>query len=91
MVELLKQGQYKPFHVADQVISIFAGTKGLLDDVPIARIRQFEQKLLAHVQSEFREVRAEIVTTGELSDAVAGKLKEIIGNFKKSFLAAAKR
>jgi len=91
MVELLKQGQYKPFHVADQVISLFAGTQGLLDDLPMSRIRDFEQKLLAHVQSAFCEVRAEIVTTGELSDAVAGKLKEIIGSFKKTFMAAGKK
>ena len=91
MVELLKQGQYKPFHVADQVISLFAGTQGLLDDLPMSRIRDFEQKLLAHVQIAFCEVRAEIVTTGELSDAVAGKLKEIIGSFKKTFMAAGKK
>jgi F0F1-type ATP synthase alpha subunit len=46
MVELLKQGQYTPFHVVDQVISIYAGTKGFLDDVPVPAVRQFENELL---------------------------------------------
>ncbi|GIW55880.1 MAG: hypothetical protein KatS3mg082_2284 [Nitrospiraceae bacterium] len=49
MVELLKQGQYRPMSVADQVISIFAGVNGFLDDVPVNKIRQFEEDLLHYV------------------------------------------
>ena len=89
MVELLKQGQYKPYHVADQVISIFAGTQGFCDDVPLARVSEFEAKLLEHVKDEFPEVRNELTEKKELSDALAARLKEIITNFKKTFAAAA--
>src|SRR6185295_3378719 len=45
MVELLKQGQFIPFHITDQIISIFAGTRGILDDVPIANVAAVEKKL----------------------------------------------
>ena len=47
MVELLKQGQYKPMPVADQVLSIYAGVNGFLDDVPVDKVQQFEADLLA--------------------------------------------
>src|SRR5437016_5226713 len=50
MVELLKQGQYRPYHVTDQVISIFAGSKGYLDDLPISKVAEFEEKLLKHIR-----------------------------------------
>ncbi len=87
MVELLKQGQYGPYHVADQVISIFAGTQGLLDDMPISRIADFEERLLLHVRDEYPEVRNELIETGELGDSLSGRLREIIGSFKKTFMA----
>ncbi len=86
MVELLKQGQYRPFHVADQVISIFAGTQGFLDDVPVARIGDFEAALLQHVRDEFPELRDEVIRTGALDDQLAVRLGEVIRNFKDRFL-----
>jgi F-type H+-transporting ATPase subunit alpha len=85
MVELLKQGQYKPYHVIDQVISIFAGTRGFLDDLPIARVAEFEEKLLRHVHDEFPEVWKEGNEKKELSAEVEARMKEIIGNFKTRF------
>lgn len=87
MVELLKQGQYMPMHVADQVISIFAGTQGFCDDVPLSRIGEFETALLKHVQDEFPEVRDRLVQTGELTDEIRDKLLRVIGDFKKRFVA----
>ncbi len=87
MVELLKQGQYVPMHVADQVISIFAGTQGFCDDVPLSRIGEFEAALLKHVQDEFPEVRDRLVQTGELAGEIRDKLLQIIGDFKKRFVA----
>ncbi|HQA00450.1 MAG TPA: F0F1 ATP synthase subunit alpha [Phycisphaerae bacterium] len=87
MVELLKQGQCKPYHVADQVLSLFAGTRGFCDDLPISRIAEFETRLLQHIHDEFPEVREEIIRTGDLSDALAEKLREIIKNFKQRFVA----
>jgi F-type H+-transporting ATPase subunit alpha len=90
MVELLKQGQYKPYNVADQVLSLFAGTRGFCDDLPTSRIAEFETRLLKHIQDEFSEVREEIIKTGDLSDALAEKLKEIIKDFKQRFVAEKK-
>ncbi len=87
MVELLKQGQYRPFPVADQVISIFAGTQGMLDDVPLARIGEFETQLLKHVADHTPELRDELTRTGDLSDALAEKLRATILAFKKGFMA----
>jgi len=90
MVELLKQGQYRPFHVIDQVISIYAGTRGFLDDIPISRVAEFEEKLLRHVHDEFPEVWKEGNEKKELSPEVEARMKEIIGNFKTRFTTAAK-
>ncbi len=87
MVELLKQGQYRPYHVADQVISIFAGTQGMLDDVPLGRVADFEAQLLKHVADHTPELRDELVRTGDLSDALAEKLRATILAFKKGFMA----
>ncbi|MFH0983734.1 MAG: F0F1 ATP synthase subunit alpha [Planctomycetota bacterium] len=86
MVELLKQGQYAPYDVADQVISIFAGTSGLLDDVPRPRIREFEHRLLAHIRDEFPEVRDELTAKGDLPAELAEKLKKLYANFKARFV-----
>ncbi len=91
MVELLKEGQYHPYHVADQVISIFAGTQGLLDDMPISRIAEFEERLLLYIRDEHPELRNELIEAGDLGDSLAGRLREIIGSFKKSFLARSAR
>ncbi|MCP4593183.1 MAG: F0F1 ATP synthase subunit alpha [bacterium] len=85
MVELLKQGQYVPFDVVDQIISIFCGTKGYLDDVPRSRIDEFERRLLEHIQDEFAGVREELRTTGKLSEELSKKLGEIIAGFKERF------
>ncbi len=85
MVELLKQGQYKPYHVADQVISIYAGTRGFLDDLPISRVAEFEEKLLKFIHDEHPEVRKELIEKKELTDAIETKLKELIGMFKSRF------
>ena len=86
MVELLKQGQYGPYHVADQVMSIFVGARGFCDDLPLSQVLNFEAKLLQHIRDEFPEVRDELFKTGELSDELAKRLEEIIGNFKKRYV-----
>ncbi|RMF83654.1 MAG: F0F1 ATP synthase subunit alpha, partial [Planctomycetota bacterium] len=86
MVELLKQPQYQPMDVVDQILSIHAGTRGFLDDVPLDRVAEFETELLKHYRDEFPEVREE-VAKGKLTDELDEKLKEIVGNFKKAFVA----
>ncbi|MBL8879661.1 MAG: F0F1 ATP synthase subunit alpha [Phycisphaerales bacterium] len=85
MVELLKQPQYEPMDVIDQVLSIHAGAKGFLDDIPLNRVREFELALLKHYRDEFPEVREQLLKEKKLTDDVDAKLKEIVGNFKKRF------
>ena len=85
MVELLKQGQFKPFHVTDQVISIFAGSRGFLDDLPITRVAEFEEKLLKHILDEFPEVRKALTEKMELTSDIEARLKDIIEKFKARF------
>src|SRR5499425_2012175 len=73
MVELLKQGQYKPMPVADQVLSIYAGVNGYLDDVSIDKVQQFEADLLHYVQQHHPELKKEIASIGKIDDKVAGR------------------
>jgi F-type H+-transporting ATPase subunit alpha len=87
MVELLKQPQYEPMPVVDQVLSIHAGTRGFLDDLPLDRIRAFEQQLLKHYRDEFPEVRDEVAAAQALSDDLENRLREIVRNFKSAFAA----
>ncbi|MDH5296825.1 MAG: F0F1 ATP synthase subunit alpha, partial [Nitrospirota bacterium] len=84
MVELLKQDQYKPLPVADQVLSIFAGVNGFLDNVPVKKIREFEKTLLAFIKEKYSNIREEVVTKKKIDDEFGGKLKQIISEFKKS-------
>jgi len=86
MVELLKQPQYQPYHVVDQIISLFAGVNGLLDDLPLSKVQEFERALLKHVRDEFPEVWEELDTKKQLPP-VKDKLTEIITNFKVRFAA----
>ena len=83
MVELLKQGQYKPMPVADQVLSIFAGVNGFLDDVPIKKIREFEDDLLHYVAQHHLEIKKALTTKPKIDDALAAELKQIIVTFKQ--------
>jgi F-type H+-transporting ATPase subunit alpha len=89
MVELLKQPQYVPFDVADQVISIYAGTSGLLDRIPKDRVRDFEAQMLKMVRDEFPELRDDIATTKVMSDETSAKLKEVITNLGRRYLSEA--
>ncbi|MFO0837660.1 MAG: F0F1 ATP synthase subunit alpha [Phycisphaerae bacterium] len=88
MVELLKQPQYQPMDVIDQILSIHAGTRGFLDDLPLPRVREFETALLKHYRDEFPEVREQLARERKMTDEIDAKLKEICGNFKKRFAAA---
>jgi F-type H+-transporting ATPase subunit alpha len=87
MVELLKQPLYDPYDVNDQIISIFTGTKGFLDSLPINQVAKFEKGLLQHFHDEFPEVVEELATADTLDDRLEAKISEIIKNFKASFKA----
>ena len=88
MVELLKQPQYQPYETFEQVVSIYAGTQGVLDDLPVHHVPRFEAELLKHVRNEFPEILDEMRKTGDLPDATAKKLLEVAKNFKATFVKA---
>jgi len=85
MVELLKQPQYEPFHVADQVISIFAGTQGYLDDVPEDKVRDFENKFLAYMKDQGKDLRDQLIRTNDLTEELSQALHEHVKKFKESW------
>jgi len=83
LVELLKQGLNSPMPVEEQVVSIFAGTKGYLDDIPVADVRRFESELLEHVRSRHGAMLAELRTNGKAD--VPADLAQIVTSFKAGF------
>ncbi len=85
MVELLKQNQYAPMDVAKQVIVIFAGVRGFLDDVPVAKVRDFESGLLNCVETRAPDVLNEITSGEKMNDALIQKIATLITDFKKGF------
>ena len=86
LTELLKQGQYSPLKVEEQVVSIFAGVKGFLDDIENSKIKNFEDQLLSAVKSQSPDILKNIVSSGKLDESNEKKLKDLIDNFKKEFL-----
>ncbi|MEK6525878.1 MAG: F0F1 ATP synthase subunit alpha [Nitrospirota bacterium] len=90
MVELLKQGQYKPMAVADQVLSIYAGVNGFVDDVPPDRIRQFEDDLHRHVTEYHPQIKKDLATKNKIDEAFGAQLKQIITTFKQKMGYGAK-
>jgi F-type H+-transporting ATPase subunit alpha len=85
LTELLKQPQYSPLPVEQQVVAIFAGVRGHLDGIPVAKIGRYEQGLLEEFRSKHSDVLAKIRTDGEISKETEQKLSEIVGAFTKSF------
>jgi len=86
MVELLKQGQYSPYPVEDQVVSIWAGTSGELDEVPAEDVRRFESEFLAWLKSSKPQILQSIAAKdAKLSDETLGLLKSSISEFKDGF------
>ncbi len=87
LVELLKQGQYAPQPVEEQVVSIFLGTQGHLDSVPIPDIGRFESEFLDHVRRNHEGVLGEIRDSKKLSDENAERLVDTVKSFKEDFTA----
>ncbi len=85
LMELLKQPQYSPFPVEDQVASIWAGTKGKLDDVPVEDVRRFESELLDHLRRN-TDVLTAIAESGKLGDDLEEKLSAAVDEFRHGFL-----
>ena len=89
MVELLKQPQYRPYPVAEQVLSIYAGTKGFLDDVEIKTVQQWEQDFLQFARDKHPSLITDLTEKGELSDEITEKIESVINEFKAGYKPAA--
>ena len=85
LTELLKQDQYVPMPVEEQVVSIFAGVRGYLDRIEVAQIGRFEQELLNEVREKKPEILAAIRDTGDLADDVDKQLSDHLEEFTKKF------
>ena len=85
MVEVLKQVQYEPLEVAKQVIIIYAGTNGFLDDLPVGAIKKFEHQLYKFIEQEYPEIQKEIESKNDLDQSLKAELDALIGDFKKGF------
>jgi len=84
LMELLKQGQYSPYPMEEQVVSVWLGTTGQLDDVAVGDVRKFERELLDHLRRS-SDVLTTIRETGKFEDDTADKLKSETDAFKKAF------
>ena len=85
LTELLKQGQYSPLKVEEQVISIFCGVRGYLDNIETSKIKDFESGLLSQIKSDSPDILENINKTGKLDESNETKLKSFIENFKNKF------
>ncbi|MGH3264992.1 MAG: F0F1 ATP synthase subunit alpha, partial [Trebonia sp.] len=85
LVELLKQPQYSPFAVEDQVCTIWAGTTGQLDDVPVEDIRRFEAEFLDYLRRSHGGLLTSIRETKKLTDDNINTLKDAIDRFRRTF------
>jgi F-type H+/Na+-transporting ATPase subunit alpha len=85
LVELLKQPQHQPMPVEEQVVSIFLGTKGHLDSVPVEDVRRFETEFLDHMRAAHDGILKEIRETKQLPEETEDKLTDVINQFKKGF------
>ncbi len=86
MTELLKQNQYAPMDVIDQVISIFAGSNGFLDSIPVDKVLEFERQMLQDIHTNHSDIFDTLKKDGKISDEMKTALKKAIGQFKEGFI-----
>ena len=84
MTELLKQDQYKPLTVGDQVLIIYAGVNGFVDDIPVSKLREFEQDLLSYISEKHAGIKSDLVSRKKIDEEFGEQLKQIITEFKKT-------
>jgi len=85
LVELLKQPQYQPMPTEDQVVSVWAGTTGKMDDVPVSDVRRFEKELLEFLHRKEQGLMTSIKEGGKMSDDTLVAIADAITDFKKQF------
>lgn len=89
LVEVLKQGQYVPLPVEKQVMIIYAGTTGMLDDVPVEKVEEFEKEFFQYMDSNHPQIGETIKETGDLTDETERSLQSAIEEFKKTYFMEA--
>ncbi|RMF85449.1 MAG: F0F1 ATP synthase subunit alpha, partial [Nitrospinota bacterium] len=85
MVEILKQDQYQPLPVEKQIMIIFVGIHGYLDDIPVEQCRRFEREFYTFVENKYPELPKEIAEKKQLDEAIEEKLHQVIKEFKAEF------
>jgi F-type H+-transporting ATPase subunit alpha len=85
LTELLKQPQFSPLKMEEQVVVIYAGVNGFLDPIPVARVKAFEEGLLTLMRSKHTDILNAIRDSRDLDDATAGKLKSAVDDYAKTF------
>jgi F-type H+-transporting ATPase subunit alpha len=85
LVEILKQGQYAPLPVERQVLAIFAGTNGYVDDVAVKDVRRFESELCAYAEARHGSTMKELADKKAIDDALKAKIEALIKEFKAQF------
>lgn len=87
LTELLKQGQYTPMAIEEQVAVVYTGVRGYLDKLDPSRIQQFEKEFLQHIKGSYQALLDTIATEGKISDETDAKMKKIVADFVASFQA----
>jgi len=87
LVELLKQGQYEPLAVERQILIIYAGTNGFVDELPLAALKKYEQELYSFIESKHPDIFAEILKKRELDGELRAKINKALEEFKGAFKA----
>jgi F-type H+-transporting ATPase subunit alpha len=88
LVELLKQGQFQPLSVEEQVAVIFAGTSGMLDDVPVGDIERFQRELIEFQRARYSSLLGQIAQKKQITDEIRAELKKSVAEFKERFQTA---
>ncbi|HZS99175.1 MAG TPA: F0F1 ATP synthase subunit alpha [Terriglobales bacterium] len=91
LVELLKQGQFSPLPFSKQILIIFAGTSGVLDDMPVEQVRPFEAELYKYVDTANPKLLQTIMEKKSLDDSLKAEMTKVLKEFKEQFLAARKK
>ena len=87
LTELLKQPQFSPLQVEEQVAVIFAGTRGYLDGIPVKAVQKYEKELLAHLQADHKSLLSSIASEKKLTDDLEATLKSALEKFTANFAA----
>jgi len=85
MVELLKQGQFVPLSMVEQVALLFAATQGFIDDIPVESIKKFEDEFLRHMKERKADVMKELGDKKAIDDDLKAKLIAAVEDFKRGF------